>query len=214
MAAPITIVGCGPGHPDYVTPAAARAVARSDVLVGAQRLLELFPDAPGERIAVTRSIDSLLDSLSDRAGTKAIAVLVTGDPGLFSLAKKVIERFGRERCVLIPGVSAVQVACARLGLDWEDTRMVTVHKGPPAPVEDAARELGRLANLAFFVGSSASMAWVQDVLSLLNPRRRIHVCQDLTLEGETISTPALEDLASLRVSSRTIVLAVNEERDS
>ena len=46
---PIVIVGCGPGSPDYLTAAAIRAVQEAEVLVGARRLLELFPAHPGER---------------------------------------------------------------------------------------------------------------------------------------------------------------------
>lgn len=35
----ITIVGCGPGGLDYMTPAAHTALSQADVLVGATRLL-------------------------------------------------------------------------------------------------------------------------------------------------------------------------------
>ncbi len=39
----ISIVGCGPGSLDYLTPAALRAIEEAEVLVGAIRLLDLFP---------------------------------------------------------------------------------------------------------------------------------------------------------------------------
>ena len=52
----ITIVGCGPGSPLYVTEAARQAVAGADVLVGSRRLLELFPQWPAERIVVDADI--------------------------------------------------------------------------------------------------------------------------------------------------------------
>ncbi len=91
----ITIVGCGPGSPDYVTPAAIKAIAQADVLVGAQRLLDLFPEHRGERILVDTEIGAVLDRVDEAPASKKIAVLVTGDPGLFSLSKRVIERFGR-----------------------------------------------------------------------------------------------------------------------
>ncbi|MHC4221777.1 MAG: SAM-dependent methyltransferase, partial [Planctomycetota bacterium] len=90
----ITIVGCGPGSADYLTPAAKKAVANSQVIAGAQRLLDLFPDSSAQRIIVTGHITDALDQIQSAAKDKAVAVLVSGDPGLFSLSKSVISKFG------------------------------------------------------------------------------------------------------------------------
>ena len=46
----ISIVGCGPGSLDYLTPATLRAVEEAEVLVGAKRLLDLFPASPADRV--------------------------------------------------------------------------------------------------------------------------------------------------------------------
>ncbi len=77
------------------------------MLVGAKRLLDLFPSIHAERIVVSAEIGAVLDSIATIADHKRIAVLVTGDPGLFSLARPVIERFGLARCRVIPGISSV-----------------------------------------------------------------------------------------------------------
>jgi precorrin-6B methylase 1 len=75
------------------------------VLVGARCLLDLFSDAGAERIAVDADIERVLDGIEKRRGFKRIVVLVTGDPGLFSLAQPVIRRFGRRGGIdpLYPG---------------------------------------------------------------------------------------------------------------
>ena len=127
----ISIVGCGPGSLDYLTPASLRAIEQAEVLVGAKRLLDLFAASPAERIVVSAEIGEVLDHIAVRADRQRIAVLVTGDPGLFSLAKPVIERFGRTRCRVIPGVSSVQTAFARIGVDWADARIISIHKEYP-----------------------------------------------------------------------------------
>ncbi len=117
---PITIVGCGPGSPDFLTVAALNAVEEAEVLVGAQRLLDLFPASNAERFVLGAGIGSALDEILERFIEKRVAVLVTGDPGLYSFAKLVIERFGRENCRIIPGISSVQCAFASIGTDWAD----------------------------------------------------------------------------------------------
>ena len=124
----LSIVGCGPGSALYVTEAARRAVAGADVLAGGKRLMELFPDCHAERILVDADIPAVLEQIAARrAAGRKIAVLVSGDPGLHSLAQNVIRHFGREHCEVVPAVSSVQVAFARLGIDWADARIVSAH---------------------------------------------------------------------------------------
>lgn len=127
----ITIIGCGPGSPDHITPAAVDAARSAEVLIGTDRLLHFFTDADAEKIPVGSAVEETLDRVGERFGHKQIAVLVSGDPGLFSLARLVIQRFGREHCRVIPGVSSVQVAFARLGLDWGDAIILSAHKQDP-----------------------------------------------------------------------------------
>ena len=74
----------------------------------------------------------LLDQIAARrAAGRRVAVLVSGDPGLYSLAQNVVRRFGREHCEVVPAVSSVQVAFARLGLDWADARILSAHGRTP-----------------------------------------------------------------------------------
>ena len=61
---PLSIVGCGPGSPEYVTAAARQAVARADVLVGSKRLMELFADCTAEKVFVEADITALLEQIA------------------------------------------------------------------------------------------------------------------------------------------------------
>jgi precorrin-6B methylase 1 len=74
----ITVEGCGPGSPDYLTLAAGKAVESADVLVGAPRLLELFPQYSGERMAVTAKLYEVLDGMAGKLDSPSIAMPVTG----------------------------------------------------------------------------------------------------------------------------------------
>ena len=62
--AKINIVGVGPGSPDYVTPAARKAVQSAKLVIGAQRSLNLFKDdIKGEKIVLTaKNSDNALGS--------------------------------------------------------------------------------------------------------------------------------------------------------
>jgi precorrin-6y C5,15-methyltransferase (decarboxylating) CbiE subunit len=202
---PIVIVGCGPGSPEYLAPAALRAIQGAELLVGAKRLLDLFPSAGGERIVMDADAQGLLDEMEVRAGSRAAVVLVTGDPGLFSLARSVIRRFGRERCRVIPGISSVQVAFARLCLDWADARIVSAHGGDPHPDPS----LWQADKIAVLGGREGSIRWIARAISQEPPGEwRLFVCENLTLDDERVREVEPSQLSSLEASPSTVVLII------
>jgi len=204
---PILIVGCGPGAPDLLTPAARKAIEEAEVLVGTSHLLDLFPNHPAERIRVQADIPRTLEEIAVRLPRQKIAVLVTGDPGLYSLAQPVLKRFGREFCEILPGISSLQVAFARLGMDWVNARIIDAHGGDP-DVDSAL--LAREDKIAIFVGRAEAIKWVANFVRAIGEGFTIYACENLTLEGEKIRQVKAEDLRNLVVSSRTIVLLVKE----
>ena len=205
----ITIVGCGPGALDHLLPVAHRAIAEADVLVGAKRLLALFPTMTAERIVVGANIPQLLDQMAPRVGRANIAVLVTGDPGVCSLAQPVIQRFGRENCRVIPGISSVQVAFARLGLDWFGARLLSAHERIP---ELDTADLRMQDKIAVLAGNAATTPWIAALAARLAGTHAVFVCQDLTLPEEQVRSLSPAELAASTLPSRTVVLFVRKER--
>jgi precorrin-6y C5,15-methyltransferase (decarboxylating) CbiE subunit len=137
-----------------------------------------------------------------------VVLLATGDPGIASLARPVIRRFGRENCEVIPGISSVQVAFARLGLDWQDARIVTAHSRNPQVSLPDLRKAGKIAILG---GRPEAIAWTAGLIGKLGGNRRVFLCEELTLAGERIREVGAGELAALPVSARAIVLIIQEE---
>jgi len=202
----VVIVGCGPGSPDYLTLAAVDAVSNADVLIGAQRLLDLFPDVSGERIPIGAALDDALDEIQKRYGRKKIAVLVTGDPGLFSFARRVVRRFGSVRCRIIPGISSVQTAFARIGLEWADARIISAHEKDP----DFDDSWSRANKIAVFGGRDASLKWIAQRLLPTLEDRRVFVCENLTMKDEKVYEAPPGTLSAVEVSPLTVVLIVKK----
>ena len=204
----IVIAGCGPGSPDYLTPAVWQAVALADVLVGAKHLLALFPEHRAEKIMVTADIEALLKEMAIRQDRKRIVVLVTGDPGLCSLARPVLKRFGRSACRVIPGISSVQAAFAGIGVDWLDARIIDAHGNDPHMTPASLVNEGKIA---VFAGRSEAIRWVAGLVKAIGEGRRIYICENLTLDEERIRQVQPADLEKIEASSRSIVLIIREE---
>lgn len=204
----VIIAGCGPGSPEYLTPAVQKAVDRAEVLVGARRLLDLFPGHRAEKIVVGSDIEKILGEIDARRGSTQIVVLVTGDPGLCSLARPILKRFGRKACGVIPGISSVQVAFARVGIDWLDARIIDAHGENPDLNPESLMNDGKIA---VFAGRSEAIRWVAEIVKAIGKGRRIYLCENLTLENEEIRQVQPDDLEKIKASSRSIILIIKEE---
>jgi cobalt-precorrin-7 (C5)-methyltransferase len=204
----ITIVGCGPGSADYITPAAAKAVENAEVLVGAKRLLELFGDSKAEQITVTGHIEDVLDKIQAACETKTVAVLVSGDPGIFSLAKTVNKRFGRANCITIPAVSSLQMAFAKIGLDWADAKIISAHHKLP---DIEKLNLDEYSKIAILLGRKDAMDWLIGLVKQMGEAIEIFAFENLTLENETIRKIDPNEIESVKLSSRTIVILIKKE---
>lgn len=204
----ITIVGMGPGSPDHITPAARKAMEGADCVAGAARLLDLVPDNGAGRIVIGADVNAALDAIAEKSPDGNAAVLVSGDPGLFSFAKLVIRRFGRGACTVIPGVSSVQAAFAAVGLDWQDAMIISAHANNPDVDMERARKADKIAVLG---GREASIPWICDFAGNLGGGRRIFVCENLTLPDERVYETSIENLKSAKPGSSVIALIVKKE---
>jgi cobalt-precorrin-7 (C5)-methyltransferase len=206
----IVIVGCGPGGPDYLTEAARQAGRRAEILIGSRRLLDLFADGAGQRIVAPADTAATVERIAGfHAAGQSVAVLVSGDPGLYSLAQRVIDRFGRQRCEVIAGLSAVQVAFARLGIDWADARILSAHgRTPPL----AADDLAGIDKIAILAGSSEALRWSARVAAGLRASHAAFLCENLTLHDERVGPVEPEQLEQADVSTLAIVLLIRRSR--
>lgn len=204
----ITIVGCGPGGPEYVTPAAQSAVAGAAVVLGPKRLLRLFPESQSRQAALPAQVEPALQTIAEACGRGPVAVLVSGDPGLFSLAKALVRRFGSERCPIVPAVSSVQVAFARLGLDWSDARILSAHGRLPS---ESADQLRRCHKIVVLGGTGDAVHWVAELAQQLAASHTLFVCENLTLTDETVRRMRPAELRSAELSSLSLMILVREE---
>ena len=122
----IDVVSAGPGSEDLLTAQARRTLDEADAVFCAERTQNLVRNP-----AVCRHLTPLSKALEDMEALRAeglrVAVLLSGDAGLYSMLPLLSERFGREALRVHPGVSSLQAFCARLGIPWQQARILSAH---------------------------------------------------------------------------------------
>jgi precorrin-3B C17-methyltransferase len=121
----LTVVGLGPGDPQWLTPAASAALAAAADLVGYRAYLDRAPVQPGQRrygFNNRSELDRARLALDLASQGRHVAVVSGGDPGVFAMAAAVFEAVEQgpkawlELDIRVePGITAMLAAAARVG---------------------------------------------------------------------------------------------------
>ena len=142
----VTIIGAGPGNPDLLSRAALDAIDIADVVIGAHRALvsiDVPPDVVRCELVKTAHI---VAALTDAASWQRAVVVMTGDVGLFSGARRLVEALSGDAQVdvrVIPGISSASYLAARLARPWQDWRFASAH-GVACDIVAEAERAGEL----------------------------------------------------------------------
>ncbi len=175
MTPPVTVIGRD-GSP--LGPAAAAVIAAASLVAGARRQLAAVSlPASARQVEITR-LDDALDEICRAPGPAA--VLASGDPGFFGIVRSLRARGIMPR--VIPAVSSVALAFARLGLDWDDALVLSAHGRAPRPVAAAALAHPKVAILTAPGEAAAELA-----STLLAAGRRVYAAERLGEPAERVA---------------------------
>ncbi len=223
MVEPCRIVGVLDNGADGLTPRARTHIEEADLVIGGTRVLELFADrfSPhAERRDLTGKLNRVPEWIRAAQATgRRVVVLATGDPLCHGIAGFLQARLCIEACEVLPNVSTVQLACARLGLPWQDMKILSVHShdagewregaGPEHGLYELLRAASRHDRLAVFTSPDNSPDRIARMLVSegLDARFRIAVAERLLRDDERLVTDCtVAEVAGRRFAEPNVVL--------
>jgi len=208
----VTIVGCGPGAKKYLTGYAMQQIIHAEVLIGSRRLLSLFPDADADTYVLSNNYKLLITRIvSLNKKKKKVVVLVSGDPGFFSYSKLIVDKLGAEKCEVIPGISSVQLAFAKIGRTWNDAYFMSLH-GRSGKLAAVVKRISDNDKVAVLTDSANNVKLIaKKLLENGVKERKIFVCENLSLEKERIREFDVSSILKIRVSDLNVVIFLDEE---
>lgn len=128
MAGMVSLVGIGMGTQDTLTKEAGDILEDCGILIGASRMLAVVPERILKNVKIFQEYraEEIASFLRQQKFEKA-AVLLSGDSGFYSGAKKLLEKLSDFQTAVIPGISSVSYFCSRLKCAWEDVCLVSLH---------------------------------------------------------------------------------------
>ncbi|KDE97366.1 precorrin-6Y-methylase [Mycolicibacterium aromaticivorans JS19b1 = JCM 16368] len=135
----ITVVGMGADGVAGLAPASSAELRRATVIYGAKRQLDLLDESvTADRREWGKPFLDALCAVRDFDGD--VHVVASGDPMLHGVGASLIRLCGADRVRVLPHVSSVALACARLGWSVQDTEVISLMLAVPAA---AVRRGGR-----------------------------------------------------------------------
>ena len=122
----VNVIGIGMGG-DGLTMTAKQRIDASDLIVGAKRMVESV--AYGKDVLEEYRSDEIIDYLEKNPKYRNISVLMSGDIGFYSGAKKLLDKLDRSKYEVHtePGISSAVYLCSKIGTSWQDVYMTSAH---------------------------------------------------------------------------------------
>ncbi|MBR2284130.1 MAG: precorrin-6y C5,15-methyltransferase (decarboxylating) subunit CbiE [Ruminococcus sp.] len=200
----IYITGIGTDGVKALTHEAEKAVMEADILIGAERMLRPFRGL-GKEMICTYKPEETARIIHDCKGDTA-AVLMSGDCGFFSGAKKLLPLLDGHDVRVVSGISSMSYFCSLLGIPYDDMKTISLH--------------GRTANIAvnvrlnercFFLlgGETDSAALCRRLCDNGLSDVTVHIGEDLGYDSERIYSGTAAELIGHRSEKLAVLITEN-----
>jgi precorrin-3B C17-methyltransferase len=225
MTGRLSIVGLGPGAPELVTPLASETLAAATDLVGYAPYLARVAERAGQRRHESDNREELArarEALDLAAEGKSVAVVSSGDPGVFAMASAVFEAIEAGKpawsdieVTVVPGVSAMLAAAARIGAPLGHDFCVVSLSDNLKPWDLVLKRLEAAASGDFVIvlynPASKARPWqLGEALRLVARHRAsstpVIFAHAVSQKGERIDITTLKDADPSRADMRTLII--------
>jgi precorrin-3B C17-methyltransferase len=225
MTGHLAVVGLGPGNVAQQTLQAAAAVAAATDLVGYAPYLARVPEVAGQIRHASdnrEELDRARLALSLASGGRRVAVVSSGDAGVFAMASAVFEAIDRGEPAwraleidVVPGISAMFAAAARIGAPLGHDFCAISLSDNLKPWDTVVRRLTAAAAAGFVIAlynpRSQARPWqlgaVFDLMRVILPGSTAVVfATSVSQSDEHIDIATLSEADPKRADMRTLVI--------
>lgn len=193
-------------------------ISRAGLLVGGARHLDEFANSPATKLTIRGDLKKTVRQIRAymKRDKRSVVVLATGDPLLFGIGGLMVAEFAgaRGRGVrIIPNVSIVQEACARIRTNWHDLRVISVH-GRSGGLASAVAEIIASKKTAIFTDRINTPARIARALAAAGAEGiSIYVLEALGTKDERITSGSPRRIARRTFNPLNIMVTVKNDKE-
>jgi precorrin-6Y C5,15-methyltransferase (decarboxylating) len=200
----IHIVGVGSDGLAGLTARARDILQNAEVVFGAESVLEQLPELRAERVRVGTDLQEAIATLNTHLGRKRMAVVAGGDPLFYGVARYLCDRMGKDRFEVLPHVSTMQLAFARVKESWEEAYLTNLQTHPLETVLDRIRTAEVVGLFTSEEQGPAEVA--RELLARGLDYFRAFVCENLGAPDERVTQGELSDLEEMEFAPLNVLI--------
>jgi precorrin-6B C5,15-methyltransferase / cobalt-precorrin-6B C5,C15-methyltransferase len=203
----IHIIGIGDDGLDGLTDRARRLIDEAELVLGDEPTLGLVKSLGGKRAAIGNDLAAAVKRITAAEG-KRLVVLASGDPMFYGMARYLCDKLGKDRFQVIPHVSSMQLAFARVKESWEEAVLTNLANHDLESVLDKIR-------IADKVGLFTSETYPPSRVARSLVERRIdyftaYVCENLGSPDERVTHGELSEIAGEEFAPLNVMILVRK----
>lgn len=206
----VNVVGIGPGSREAMTGEVRQAIVNADCLIGAKRMLS---ETMGSGQAVFDAIapEKIADFILSHHEYQHFTVVMSGDTGFFSGAKKLLPLLSGCDVKVLPGLSSLSYLCAKLNTSHEEVKAVSLH-GRNYNIVPDIKENSRVFVLTGGEDGVGNLCSTLVNAGLENVK--VSVGEKLSYPDEKITKGTAQELMQESFDALSVVLIENEHPDA
>jgi precorrin-6Y C5,15-methyltransferase (decarboxylating) len=201
------IIGIGDDGLEGLTSAGRQLIDRAQLLVGAESLLAKIPKSAAERVVAGANLDDVAARLG-KAADKRVVVLASGDPLFYGIARYLCDKLGKDRFEVVPHVSTMQMAFARLKESWEEAYLTNLANHTLDQVVDKIRTAEKVG--LFTTEELPPAAVAKALIDRKIDYFHAYVCENLGSPDERVTQGELAEIAQLEFSPLNVMVLIRK----
>lgn len=206
--AKLVILGIGDDGSAGLTEASRRILQEASLLLGAASTLDLVPVGGATRVALDPEMTAALRQVREALASPRPVLVCSGDPLFYGIARYLCDRLGKERFEIVPHVSSMQLAFARVKESWDDAHLLSL---AGRPLEAIVSRLRTAEKAGLFPSDDVPPARLARALLDRGIRHfRAYVCENLGSPDERVTQAELAELAQLDFDPLNVLILIRK----
>jgi precorrin-6Y C5,15-methyltransferase (decarboxylating) len=204
----LVILGIGDDGLAGLTEPARRLVNSADLILGAPSTLVLLQSVSVRQQALEPDMSVALGQVREALAFRRPVLVSSGDPLFYGVARYLCDRLGKDLFEVVPHVSTMQLAFARIKESWEDAYLTNLAGRPIESVVDRIRTAEKVGLFSSDECPPARLA--RELFDRGIDYFRAYVCENLGSPDERVTQAALADLTTMEFNPLNVLILIRE----